>query len=270
MRRTLPAVWIGILALAPTPAASGRETTRPGMQEGRAAAVAAPLPDGLYASRQRVVSRARTRPRGRLVTVATTALVLHEVRREQAQVRVLSRYCAVRQDPLGNVRTHMGPGFVDAVPEWEAPARVEGPVGGPWRVDVEERTVVLGADLADALREALPVEADDPRVRDPDLDGHPGVTVGVSGFVSGEVYLVQRLIRGLQGTLEPGGEMRGVVTGRSDQEVVGASNPIIRAFTPRFQQDPDPETSLLEWVPVEANTTCAQLIASETILFGTT
>lgn len=268
MRITVRAFLLGMLTLLLPVESRAQEPDSSGLRDAAGGAGPPPLPDALYASRQTVASRARTRPRGRVVTVATTALVLHEVLREAGNVWVGSRYCAIRQDKLGNVGTELGRGFVEAIPEWEEVARIEGPGGGPWRVEVAERVVVLGAELVDPARDPLPSSAGDPRIRDPDGDGHPGVTVAVSGFVSGEVYLVQRLIRGLRGTLEPNGSMRGVVTGSSDQEVVGASNPMIKAFTPRFQQDPDPSTSLLEWVPVPRSTACEELVASEADLFG--
>lgn len=226
-----------------------------------------PLPEGPYASRQRVASVAEMRPRRKLARVFTTSLVLHFVRHVNGEILVGTRYCAVRQTPLGNVRTEIGPGFVSAIPEWESRARVTGPPEGPWEVEIETETVLLGAELSDPETDQLPDDASDHRVIDADADGNPGVTVTVSGMFGGQVYLVQRLVRGLRGTLTADWRMDGLVTGRSEQEVVGASSMILSIFTPRFRPDLDEERSTFDWVPVPGVRSCEELIAAESQLF---
>jgi hypothetical protein len=227
-----------------------------------------PLPEGLYASRQRVTSITRIRPRGQIASVTTTSLVVHEVRKGEGHTIVASRYCSVRQNPFARVRTEMGPAFIDAIPEWESRATVAGPEAGPWDVQVEPHVLILGADLADPAGDELPKKDDDRRVTDPDADGRPGVTIQVHGVAGGEVYMVQRLVRGLNGTLQRDGRMEGFVSGESDQSVVGASNAILKMFTPRFRQDPDPAKSVFDWVPIPHDMTCERLVQAEERLFG--
>ena len=236
-------------------------------QEAPVAAPESALPDGAYASRWRVSSRARLRPDNRYVRTITTSLLLHHVTNAEGKARVSSRYCAVVQAPLGRVRTTLGPAFIASMPEWEEEATVRGPECGPWTVELPEHEEVLGARLSDP-GESLPTNGDDPRVIDSDGDGHPGFTVEVEGFVDGQVYMVQRLSRGLRGTLRPDGRMSGSVSGTGQQEVVGASNAILETFTPRFEHDPDTSRSTFVWVPVAANVTCPDVVAAESDLFG--
>ncbi|MDP2470147.1 MAG: hypothetical protein Q8W45_04290 [Candidatus Palauibacterales bacterium] len=225
------------------------------------------VPPGLYASRQYVSSRAMTRPDNRYLRVRTTGILLHRVIASEDGLAVESRYCSIEQEPLGKVRTSIGPGFVSAIPAWVSPLTAD-PDGGPAGVRIARHTVVLGAHLVDPENDRLPTEEDDPRVTDPDGDGNPGVTVDVSGFVSGQVYLVQRLVRGLRGTAGPGGRMTGTVEGAGDQVVIGASSGILKTFTPDFEYNPDPKRNTFVWVPVPEDATCASVLAGRDSLFG--
>lgn len=223
---------------------------------------------GLYASRQYVSNRARTRPSGRYVRVSTTNYLLHRVEASERGLVVESTYCHVEQEPLGRVRTELGPRFVAAMPTWVAPLETEPEGSGHGSMRLPDRTIVLGADLEDPERDPLPDDAEDPRVTDPDGDGNPGVTVEVDGLVSGQVYLVQRLVRGLRGNVEPGGRITGTVTGGGDQAVIGASNVILKTFTPTFEHNPDPKRNTFVWVPVPADATCESIVAESDALFG--
>ena len=226
------------------------------------------IPPGAYASLQYVSNRARTRPSNRYLRVRTTSVLLHRVTDTEGGTVVESRYCAVEQEPLGRVRTALGPAFVAAMPVWEAKATRDPDGEDPGAVLIAEHTFVLGADLSDPARDDLPADSDDARITDPDGDGHPGVTVEVDGFVSGQVYVVQRLTRGLRGTVEPDGRMTGTVIGAGDQAVVGASNAILKTFTPKFEHNPDPKRNTFVWVPMPPESTCETILAARDRLFG--
>lgn len=227
-----------------------------------------PVSPGLYASRQYVSNRARTRPSNRYLRVRTTSVLLHTVRASGDGLVVETRYCSVEQAPLGRVRTSLGPAFVAAMPVLESSLSADPGEGGPGAVRIADRAMVLGADLDDPAYDPLPTDDDDPRVVDSDGDGHPGVTVEVDGFVSGQVYLVQRLVRGLRGTVGSDGRMTGTVTGEGDQVVIGASNAILKTFTPKFEHNPDPKRNTFVWVPVPEDSTCESVVAGRDRLFG--
>jgi len=231
-------------------------------------AAPAQIPPGAYASRQVVVTRALTRPRGKYSRVRTTSLLLHTVAAAGAEARVRSRYCAVSQDPLGPVRTTMGDGFLAAMEPTEAAAAITGDADGPWKVVIAPTVTLIGVDLEDPWSDPLPTESTDPRVTDPDADGHPGATVQVSGMIDGEVYMVQRLVRELRGTMQPDGTMRGAVIGGTESEVMGASNVMLRTFTPRFEPDRGGSDNRFEWIPVQADLDCDSLVADADHLFG--
>jgi len=235
---------------------------------GAAQEATAILSPGLYASRQYVSNRALTRPSNRYLRVRTTSFLLHRLRESGDGLVVQTRYCSVEQEPLGRVRTSLGPALVAAMPVWDSPLTADPEGEGPEAIRIARHALVLGADFEDPANDPLPRNADDPRITDPDGDGHPGVTVEVDGFVSGQVYLVQRLVRGLRGTVGPDGRVTGTVIGAGDQVVVGASNAILKAFTPKFEHNPDPQRNTFVWVPVPEDSTCESVLAARERLFG--
>lgn len=225
-----------------------------------------PLPDGSYASRQIMTSSTKPGPRLGRIRVRTVALVHHTVRREADEIRVSTRFCDVRQDRIGPAGTVLDSAFVAALPSWEATATVEGT--GPWEFRTSRFVAVVGADLTDPENDPLPGDPEDPRVTDPDGDGKPGLTVHVEGVVSGGVYVVQRLERALEGRLTSDGKMSGTVVGSNQQRKLGASNFILRAFTPTFIPDTEPEHNPFSWAPVSLEADCDLIVAEEERLFG--
>lgn len=225
-----------------------------------------PLPDGLYASRQVMTSSTKPSPRLGRIRVRTSALVLHRVRREADSIFVSSRFCDVRQDRIGPAGTVLDSAFVAALPTWESVVSLEG--SGPWLFRTSGFVAVVGADLDDPAEDPLPSDPEDPRVTDPDGDGEPGVTVRVEGVVDGGVFIVQRIERALEGTLNPDGRMTGTVIGANQQSKLGASNFILRAFTPSFVPDTQAEQNPFSWVPLPSGAGCPEIVALEARLFG--
>lgn len=70
----------------------------------------------------------------------------------------------------------------------------------------------------------------DPKITDPDNDGHPGITVHISvgKFFSGDIYLIRREIYSDHLTLNLNGTLSGYVIDRSEQFVLGASKRILK------------------------------------------
>jgi hypothetical protein len=84
-------------------------------------------------------------------------------------------------------------------------------------------TEIAGAVLVDPLSEPLPTTADDPRVIDEDNDGHPGITVQLSGAsISGELYSVQRQITSVEAIAVDSDRLVGTLVFSSTQNVVGS------------------------------------------------
>ena len=103
---------------------------------------------------------------------------------------------------------------------------------------------------------------------DQDGDGQPGITVRVRvlGLISGEVYVVQRLSKLLDGQVLAPDLIRGLLTWTNEQVTLGASNPFLNAGG-EAHVDPVRERSYFVAIRVPAGTTCANLTANWRTLF---
>ncbi len=225
-----------------------------------------PLPSGPYASRQRFTSLVEL-PIGGSSEAVTESLVLHEVWRDGDAVRVSNRTCAVSQAEQAGVKPVFGPAFIEALPVTEVGVTVSGPEVGPWDVVFEPDLIVMGAALSDPEVDALPSEAGDPRVVDADEDGKPGLTVKLTGLISGEVWVTQRNRGGMSGVVTAAGRMEGLLLGSSEQTTLGAEPAALASFSMSADKHPDPDKSAFVWVPVGAGTDCAALKAQAQTLF---
>lgn len=91
-----------------------------------------------------------------------------------------------------NIRTSMDEEFLRELYAATLPlefSRVENQA----TLHVPETVWVMGAALEDPVNQPLPRDVGDPEVADSDGDGHPGVTVSVDAFVSGELRIAQRV-----------------------------------------------------------------------------
>lgn len=144
-------------------------------------------------------------------------------------------------------------------------------VDGRIRFVRPETPTGIGVTLADPADDPLPTDPEDPRISDDDGDGKPGVTatISVSPELSGEIYLARREIFAYDVTEQADGTFAGVVSDRSEQLVIGASDP---AFLTRAQweQHPDLDKSPILLIPVERSWNCERLRAERDSLFPPT
>lgn len=158
--------------------------------------------------------------------------------------------------------------FLASLGEMTRPASLDG--SGPTiRFDQPWYTQVRGAYLVDPENDALPTNPDDPRVFDQDGDGKPGLTVRVSilGFLSGEVYVVQRVRYRMVGTVVSPNRVEGLIEWSNEQITIEASNPLFAVDT---QPEPNsaPEKSYFVLQRVDPGTACQRIVAQRKALFG--
>lgn len=221
----------------------------------------APLTPGRWASRQRSAAIVNLPPTNTPTTVVTTRLILHDVVVSGGETRLTHTTCQLRQPKLNGVEVVFGPAFLAAVPKNTVVATVDG-----GQVTIPPDLVVLGAEVAKG--EALPTTAEDPRVRDTDEDGNPGVTVTLQGLLAGQLFVVYRQEVGLTGAADPAGCVSGLVAGASEQIQIGASPVELEVIDLSPQPHPDASLSTFALVPVGAGLDCAGLIAQDEALFG--
>ena len=130
---------------------------------------------------------------------------------------------------------------------------VHGPIGWKWS----------------SPSDALPTSASDSKVFDQDGDGHPGVTMTVSGGgATANVYFAQVQRDTLSGTAPMGG---GALTGKpvdnSNQSFLGSDNPLIAGAVIMWMADTTMADDAVRIVPVSSGLTCDQLVAQIGTLF---
>jgi hypothetical protein len=95
-----------------------------------------------------------------------------------------------------------------------------------WTFWTEEVAIVLGAELADPLTEALPTDKDDERVVDVDGDGKPGVSIKISLF---KVYASVRMKLELSGDIRADETISGSANAQIEQQIYGDNIPFVDA-----------------------------------------
>jgi len=157
----------------------------------------------------------------------------------------------------------------DAVPRANHPTRAEAvfrEADGAILFDREETASVVGAQLQHERDEDLPTRADDPRVRDSDRDGHEGVTIRLSGVLSGDIYVVQRTRGAYHGKLEGDGRFSGSIFDRSDQTVIGSTSPLLNQNIPSHPRN-EPGTNRLALIRLDEELDCDALTRRRASLF---
>ncbi len=193
----------------------------------------------------------------------THSYALVDVRREGEALMLTERYCHVEitSDWGMGVPVLISDAWTRSMEPFEAPLVPS--AEGMWRRP--EVVQAVGARLEDPVDERLPTEVDDPRVFDQDGDGHPGVTSEVVGI--GEIYLVRReryLFVDL--SFDESGRLSGRMDDTSEQVVLGASNAALDVPI-TIEPDPDPETSVVELVPLAEPLDCDTLVERSEALF---
>lgn len=160
------------------------------------------------------------------VVATTRAVSLQDLKFSEGRLSGTGRLCDVRVESSSSlVKTELPP----ALKRLLSPVRTDATIverDGRSIFRQGAQVVVLGAKLKGA-REPLPADSDDVRVHDADGDGHPGVTVKISGLVSGNVFVVQRSVSRLEGEVS-GSAIRGRVLFDHEQTILGASHPLLK------------------------------------------
>ena len=126
----------------------------------------------------------------------------------------------------------------------------------------------IGIDLEDPANTPLPTDPADPRITDDDGDGKPGVSahIKVAEGLEGDLYIARREIFSYDVVQVDADRFEGTITDRSEQLIVGASDPMFETESAWVQVD-DPARNPVIWVRVDDTWDCARLAAERDALF---
>ena len=181
--------------------------------------------------------------------------------------RQVEKVCAVKlSSTTDRIKTRLSEGFVTALSGRSASAKVVRR-GAVWRFEQPSTAQVFGAKLQAPASEGLPSTAADSRVTDGDRDGHPGLTVRVTGLANGDIHLVQREWTTLSGRVSKDQRsIRGRLTWRGEQRVLSATSPLLKKPLPE-RQHTDRARSYFKMVRIPTNWSCAKLSRQAKTLF---
>lgn len=219
---------------------------------------------GTYALRSSIASIQDAPIVGKTPSVSTS-FALAEIKREGGGLVIVERACHIEINSEGNVKPEIPAALPASIPPLESPFRVWDD-NGTIRFVRSPKAVPVGVRLANPETDPLPTSDRDARVWDQDGDGKPGVTVRVSGIVSGDIYVVQRQKSAYRGTIEADGKLVGLVTDASQQSVVGASVATLKQNVPTTP-DPDASKSAMRLVKLTEAYECPRLLRERDRLF---
>lgn len=220
---------------------------------------------GTYAIRSNLATIQKIPVIGNTPSLSSTYSLVSIVRAGEGLV-VQEKACRIQISGSGPVVQSIPDALPQSIPLLTSPFRIWQDASSI-RIAKDPVSAVLGATLSDPEKEALPTKPTDARVIDQDADGHPGVTVKVSGsLVSGEIYLVQRLRNSWAGTLNANGQLAALLTDAGEQSVIDASNAVLKSKI-NVAIDPDASKTNVSFVRLSETYSCARLIAETGTLF---
>ncbi len=182
-----------------------------------------------------------------------------------------TQFCFSEQRTDQPIETSLSDAATQAIRPPATPVEVD-VVDGVLRIRRPATPTPVGIRLDDPARESLPTDPDDPRIVDDDGDGKPGITVTirVTDELTGELYIARREIFAYEAMLVEPDLLTGTVTDRSEQLVIGASDPVFAGSGTSWVQHPDPTKSPIMLVRVDEDWDCDRLRAERDDLFPPT
>jgi hypothetical protein len=196
------------------------------------------------------------------VTTENRRLFVLEFSQSGESILAESQLCDMTAETSTSMASTVVPrAFIDAIGHqtWEATLSA-----GVFESPETARSLGLGDLAPDA---ALPTDPADPLVIDADGDGHPGVTIEVTGLAGGEMYFVQRGWRRLTSASVDGTRIDGVIEWGDERVVLDATSRSLRNARPSVPTE-DPRENYFYMVRVVEGAACASLVEAGSSLFA--
>ena len=224
-------------------------------------------PFGTWAQLQTTTTTTDAGIAGTITTTNHRVLLLKmEPADEDAHVRMHGVVCDVWvENSTSMASTEIPPAFIETFPDVEYTGVLErARTGATLRLDPSTEHLGFADDADDA---PLPASADDPAAADTDGDGHPGVTIRVTGFGGGDMYFAQRTHRTFEVTLFEGPFLDGVITWTAERVVLDATSRTLRNAREAVPTS-DPAQNWFRSTRVPDDATCAQIVDAGPALFA--
>lgn len=222
--------------------------------------------NGVWAQVQVVATLAQAPLLGTIKT-RSVAVLKYDVEQDGPALLMHEEVCALRLETDSDLTETVVPdAFVNALPHVSKPASVDLEAVPPTLFQ-PQFVELHGVELEDPENEPMPASADDPRVVDLDGDGHPGLTIYVTGIIDGALYIIQRNRIALDGAFEGPDKVAGLMKYEQEQVVLGSDNQLLADHPPVSSVDPEAENTFFISVRMPSDATCADILAAGDELF---
>ena len=124
-----------------------------------------------------------------------------------------------------------------------------------------------GVKLENPEEDPLPTDPEAPSVIDQDNDGFPGMTIRLTGALSGDLYIVQKSWSQMQSVEISEDRVTGHVVWEEQQEHLGSTNEVLRSVAVESWVKEDPSAHTFHMVRAP-NATCETIVQNGATWFG--
>lgn len=167
------------------------------------------------------------------VYAQSRVISVHQLRHAGEQLHGPGTLCQLELESGSRlVRTALSKRALTRLPPPHLDARVVRGARGQLDFWQPRQLLIVGARLEKPLTDPLPTRLDAPQVIDEEGDGHPGLTIEVSGLAPGRLYVVQRSWTELKGSLVARDAFAGALRFDHEQVVLDATSFLLRRSLP--------------------------------------
>jgi hypothetical protein len=161
----------------------------------------------------------------RFSTFALRARALVTTTQNGEAVKLAVKLCDVKLPEVSGYQPVLSPTFITGLPSFEITGTLVD--DGGWKLTTKPAAMVLGAQLTDPVRNALPTTGSDARVIDQDGDGKPGVSIDIGSW--GKIYAAMRVLVAMDAKVAGAPSISGNADIQLDQAIFGDSIPFYDA-----------------------------------------
>jgi len=201
------------------------------------------------------------------VATKMRTLSIMKLRQKGRRITASEKVCGVKmKSDTELVSLRVKPGLAKGLSGTRRRLKLVGQ-GQGLRIEQSKQLFTWGVKLSKPATEPLPTTGNDPRIKDVDKDGKPGLTIVIKGIINGEMHVVQRDWSKWSGSLVNANRIEGLVDWSFERVIVGRSTPILPK-THNARVDPEPKNNRIVLVRLPSKTRCRDLKKSFKQYFG--
>jgi hypothetical protein len=194
---------------------------------------------------------------------------LQEMTQTETELSGTETMCSLEIDSVdGYTQTRVTPDFIASIPPEERTGRITPDGAGGYDYVADKIYILRGVTLEDEANDPLPTDPEDPRIGDWDGDDNPGVTLLITGLLSGKAYVIQRDHTRSDGKQVNANRIEGLITWGGEQVYLGSDPEAIADLASEAFPDPDPNEHTFQLVRIPPDAGCDYIAENRCDLFS--